>query len=738
MGLPVDLQLDSAGGHKMREAKEDHLYTPETIHLLQRACQTGDYRGIQAIRGDGDRGNRQDFNIRGLMDIVWPEKGIPIEEVEPVSEIVRHFSTGAMSYGSLSPEAHEALAVAMNHIGGRSNTGEGGQPEERSSCNADGIYRGCAIKQIASGRFGVTSHYLVDARELQIKVAQGAKPGEGGHLPGRKVYPWVADTRSSTPGVGLISPPPHHDIYSIEDLAQLIFDLKNANRDAEISVKLVSEAGVGTIAAGVAKAGAENILISGSAGGTGAAPRSSIYNAGIPWEVGLAEAHQTLIRNGLRNKVRLQTDGKLMTGRDVAIACMLGAEGFSFGSAPLVTLGCVMMRLCNLDTCPMGITTQNPELRKNFRGKPEYVENFMKFIAQDLREQLARLGMHSIEELCGHSEFLKTRSDLGRENSRARTLKLKDLCIEGVPEDMLHFKPGNQFDFELEKTIDSRVLIPAFEKTLRTGVPKSISVTVKNTDRTFATQLGSEVTRKFENTLPDDTLMIHAQGHGGQSFGAFIPRGLTIILSGDCNDYFGKGLSGGRMALGPAENSKMVPEENIILGNVALYGATSGSAFINGIAGERFCVRNSGAVAVVEGVGNHGCEYMTGGTVVILGETGKNFAAGMSGGIAYVLDERNDLYLNINRELVTLETVTESKDVKLIEHLIREHVRMTGSPKGQRILDHFEQTVSQFRKIVPKEYREMMELTGKFMSYGEDEAAARSHAFYQRRKEMGA
>ncbi|MCD8052571.1 MAG: glutamate synthase large subunit [Lachnospiraceae bacterium] len=738
LGLPVDLTLNSTGGHKMRSGKEDHLYNPLTIHLLQQACWTGSYDLFKQYEA-AVIGEDRETNLRSLIDIVYPEGGgIPIEEVQSVEEIVKHFRTGAMSYGSLSPEAHETLAVAMNHLGGRSNTGEGGQPEERSAPNADGIWRGHAIKQVASGRFGVTSHYLVDAKELQIKIAQGAKPGEGGHLPGAKVYPWVAETRNSTPGVGLISPPPHHDIYSIEDLAQLIYDLKNANNQADISVKLVSEAGVGTIAAGVAKAGAEVILISGAVGGTGAAPRSSIYNAGLPWEVGLAETHQTLIQNGLRNKVRLETDGKLMTGRDVAIACMMGAEGFGFGTGPLVSMGCVMMRVCNLDTCPVGVTTQNPELRKNFKGKPEYVENFMKFMAQDLREIMAKLGMHSIEELCGRSEFLKTKSNIGKENPRANTLRLAALCYDDAPRDQLHFKEGNSYDFQLNKTLDARVLIPKFTESLKTGAKKEISVKVGNTDRTFGTMLGSEVTRKFGNTLEDDTMVIHARGHGGQSFGAFLPKGITLELEGDSNDHLGKGLSGGRIIVFPDRTSKLSAEDNIIIGNVALYGATGGKVFVNGVAGERFCVRNSGATAVVEGVGNHGCEYMTGGVAVILGEAGKNFAAGMSGGVAYVLDMSNDLYLNLNRELVYLETVTESEDIQLLKQLIREHVEATGSKKGQRILDDFMNYVSRFRKIIPKEYKEMLELTDRIMGHGVDEEAARIQAFYSRRKEKRA
>ena len=736
LGLEVDLTLDSTGGHKFRAGQEDHLYNPATLYLLQKAVRTGDYQCYRQYAAEVNRQDRE-TNLRSLMDVLYPEKGIPLEEVEPVEEIVKRFHTGAMSYGSLSPEAHEALAVAMNRLGGRSNTGEGGQPSERNSYLPDGTYRGCTIKQVASGRFGVTSEYLVHAKEIQIKVAQGAKPGEGGHLPGAKVYPWIADTRNSTPGVGLISPPPHHDIYSIEDLAQLIYDLKNANCHAEISVKLVSEAGVGTVASGVAKAGAEIILISGSTGGTGAAPRSSIYNAGLPWEIGLAEAHQTLILNGLRNKVRLETDGKLMTGRDVLIAALLGAEGFGFATGPLVALGCVMMRVCNLDTCPVGVTTQNPELRKNFQGKPEYVENYMRFVAQELREHMARLGARTLDELVGHVELLKTRRNLGQENPRANTLQLAALCLDGRDPSELRFLPGNGYNFHLENTLDQRVLLKEFAESLEKGTPKEISLAVGNTDRTFGTLLGAEITRRFDNMLPEDTMVVRCQGHGGQSFGAFIPQGLTLYLEGDSNDHLGKGLSGGKIAVFPPRNAGFAAEENVIIGNVALYGATGGKVFINGIAGERFCVRNSGATAVVEGVGNHGCEYMTGGVAVILGETGKNFAAGMSGGVAYVLDEKNGLYLNLNRELVNLEMVTESEDIALLRQLIEEHVAATGSPKGARILADFEEYVGRFRKVIPKEYKQMLELAEKLRSLGADEHAARIQAFYARRKEMG-
>ena len=647
LDLEVDLSLDSSGSHKFRSGKEEHLYNPNTIHLLQESTRLGDYNLFKEYSKAINDESRT-MNLRGLMDFNYPESGIPIESVESVESIVTRFKTGAMSYGSISQEAHETLAIAMNKIHGKSNSGEGGESLERLTVGKDGLNKCSAIKQVASGRFGVTSRYLVSANEIQIKMAQGAKPGEGGHLPGGKVYPWVAKTRHSTPGVSLISPPPHHDIYSIEDLAQLIYDLKNANRDARISVKLVSEAGVGTVAAGVAKAGAQVILISGYDGGTGAAPRTSIHNAGLPWELGLAETHQTLIMNDLRSRVRLETDGKLMTGRDVAIAAMLGAEEFGFATAPLVTMGCVMMRVCNLDTCPVGVATQNPELRKRFKGKPEYVINFMYFVAQELREYMAKLGIRTVDELVGRSDLLKV-----KENAAGKWTNKIDLSaiIENPylnTERGMKFDPAQVYDFELEKTKDMQVLMKEFRSALHTKKKKKIDITVKNTDRSLGTIFGSEITKRYQDTLEDDTFVVNCTGSGGQSFGAFIPKGLTLNLTGDSNDYFGKGLSGGKLTLTAPKNVKFKPHENIIVGNVALYGATSGKAFINGVAGERFCVRNSGALAVVEGVGDHGCEYMTGGRVVILGGTGKNFAAGMSGGIAYVLDEKSDFYTRVS------------------------------------------------------------------------------------------
>ena len=632
-----------------------------------------------------------------------------------------------MSYGALSKEAHECLAIAMNRLGGKSNTGEGGEDEERY-----GTERNSAIKQVASARFGVTSKYLVSAKEIQIKMAQGAKPGEGGQLPGGKVYPWVAKCRNSTTGVGLISPPPHHDIYSIEDLAQLIYDLKCANRSAAINVKLVSEAGVGTIAAGVAKAGAEVILISGFDGGTGAASiNSSIHNAGLPWELGIAEAHQCLIMNGLRSRVRIESDSKLMSGRDVAIAAMLGAEEFGFGTGPLVAMGCVMMRVCNLDTCPMGICTQNPELRKKFMGKPEYVMNFMKFMAQELREYMAKLGVRTVDELVGRTDLLKVRP--APAGSRASEMDLSGLLQNPLVENTnVHFAPKAVYDFKLEQTPDMKVLMKKFKKSFDMVEPKPMTVQMEvgNTDRTFGSIFGSEITAKFGNTLPDDTFRVVCTGYGGQSFGAFIPKGLTLELIGDSNDYLGKGLSGGKIIVYPPKNVTYDRSENILIGNVAFYGATGGRAFINGVAGERFCVRNSGAVAVVEGVGDHGCEYMTGGTVVVLGKTGKNFAAGMSGGIAYVLDEDWDFYQRVNKDMVTLESVEHKYDVSLLKELIREHVEATGSPRGKEILENFGEYLPKFKKVLPHDYDKMLRLIAKMEEKGEDSEQAQIEAFY--------
>ena len=729
LGLDVDLTLDSVGSHKSRSGQEEHLYNPLTIHLLQEATRKGDYSIFKQYTDTLDNEGKT-YHLRNLMDFNYPEDGgIPIEQVESVDSIVRRFKTGAMSYGSISQEAHETLAIAMNRIHGKSNTGEGGESLERLVPGPADNNCCSAIKQVASGRFGVTSRYLVSAQEIQIKMAQGAKPGEGGQLPGKKVYPWIAKTRHSTTGVSLISPPPHHDIYSIEDLAQLIYDLKNSNTRARISVKLVSEAGVGTVAAGVAKAGAQVILISSYDGGTGAAPRNSIYNAGLPWELGVAEAHQSLIMNGLRDRVVLETDGKLMTGRDVAIACMLGAEEFGFATAPLVTMGCVMMRVCNLDTCPMGIATQNPELRKRFKGKPEYVVNFMKFIAEELREYMAKLGVRTVDELVGRTDLLKRKDDI--EYSRAKEVDLSrilDNPYEGVK--LAGYNAKEVYDFKLDETVDESILLKKLKSALNNGQKKSIQLDVSNVNRTLGTIFGSEITRKYPDGLPEDTFTISCNGSGGQSFGAFIPKGLTLELTGDSNDYFGKGLSGGKLIVYPPQGVQFKAEDNIIIGNVALYGATSGKAFINGIAGERFCVRNSGATAVVEGTGDHGCEYMTGGCVVVLGPTGKNFAAGMSGGIAYVLDEDRSFYKRLNKELVSFEDVSNKYDVLELKGLIQEHVAYTNSEKGKRILDHFSEYLPKFKKIVPHDYRRMMNAIVQMEEKGLNSEQAQIEAFY--------
>ena len=728
LGLNTNLALTSIGAHKFRSGKEEHLYNPVTIHLLQESTRRGDYKLFKQYTA-ALHDEQKPFHLRGLMDFKFADKPVPLDEVEPASEIVKRFKTGAMSYGSISQEAHECMAIAMNELGGKSNSGEGGESIERLTIGKDGKNRCSAIKQVASGRFGVTSRYLVSAKEIQIKMAQGAKPGEGGHLPGGKVYPWIAKTRLSTPGVSLISPPPHHDIYSIEDLAQLIYDCKNANRNARISVKLVSEAGVGTVAAGVAKAGAQVILISGYDGGTGAAPNNSIHYAGLPWELGLAETHQTLIMNDLRNKVILEADGKLMTGRDVAIAAMLGAEEFGFATAPLVTMGCVMMRVCNLDTCPVGIATQNPELRKRFRGKPEYVKNFMLFIAEELREYMSKLGVRTVDELVGRSDLLMS-SDRADERNVILDKIINNPYID-MPQNKVKYHEKNVYDFQLEKTVDMRILMKKLGPALEKGQKKSVELDVVNTDRSVGTIFGSEITKKYGESLDEDTYIVKCNGAGGQSFGAFIPKGLTLELVGDSNDYFGKGLSGGKLIVYPPRSVKYKHEDNIIIGNVALYGATSGKAFINGVAGERFAVRNSGATAVVEGVGDHGCEYMTGGKVVVLGTTGKNFAAGMSGGIAYVLDMGNDLYKRLNKEMISIEAVTDKYEVSELKQLIMDHVNYTNSEIGKRILEDFEGYLPKFKKIIPKDYKKMMNMIVAFEEKGLSREKAAIEAFYK-------
>lgn len=710
LGLTTDTSLDSIGFHKLRkgDGKEDHLYSPETIVKLQRATQTNDYDLFKEYSNELNS-SHQKHHLRSQLHFKKTRNSIPLSEVESEYEIVKRFKTGAMSYGSISEEAHTCMAIAMNRLGGKSNSGEGGEKPERL-----GTEKNSAIKQVASGRFGVTEEYLVSANEIQIKMAQGAKPGEGGHLPGKKVYPWIAKTRYSTPGVSLISPPPHHDIYSIEDLAQLIYDLKNANPQARISVKLVSEAGVGTIASGVAKAGATVVLISGYDGGTGAASQSSIHHAGLPWELGLAQAHQNLVENGLRSRVLIETDGKLMTGKDVAIACLLGAEEFGFATAPLVTMGCMMMRVCNLDTCPFGVATQNQKLRKRFKGKPEYVMNFMLFIARELREIMAELGYHTINEMVGHTDNLEVDEDANMDYSN----------ILMTPYN-IHYEPKDTYDFELEKTVDMKTLLPKFEPYFNEKKPHAETISISSTDRTVGTILSSVVTKQFNNTLQDDTYTVHCNGGAGQSFGAFVQKGITLNVHGDANDYFGKGLSGGKLIIQPKNEAKFKPNENVIIGNVALYGATSGEAYIRGMAGERFAVRNSGASAVVEGVGDHGLEYMTGGTVVILGQTGKNLAAGMSGGIAYIYDPNHDLYTRLNKQLVNTYEVSGKADIETLTQLLKNHYKYTNSDVAQKILSNLDQELSNFKKIVPKDYEKITTLIQelKAKGYHDDEAS---------------
>lgn len=724
-----EFSLDSSGYDKYRQDKEEHLYNPLTIYKLQQATRTEDYNLFKEYSKLIDSEENY-ITIRSLLDFNYINSPVPLEEVESALSIVKRFKTGAMSYGSISKEAHEALAIAMNRLGGKSNTGEGGEDSDRFKVDKNGDLRRSSIKQIASGRFGVTSDYLVNADEIQIKMAQGAKPGEGGQLPGNKVYPWIAKTRGSTTGVGLISPPPHHDIYSIEDLAQLIYDLKQSNEKAKISVKLVSEAGVGTIASGVAKAGANTILISGHDGGTGASPKTSIQNAGLPWELGLAEAHQTLILNGLRDRVKIETDGKLMTGKDVAIAALLGAEEFGFATAPLVSLGCVMMRVCNLDTCPVGIATQNKELRKRFSGKPEYVVNFMLFIAEELREYMAKLGFRTIDEMVGKFNLLKQKESI--KGYKRNKIDLSSILVN----EPIFFKEDNKFNplykEELDNTLDRKVLIPYIKEKIETSEQINLSLVISNTDRTFGTLLGSYITANYSDRLfKDDFIKIKCTGFGGQSLGAFIPKGITIKVTGDCNDYLGKGLSGGKIVVKNNTPNLQKGKDNVIIGNVALYGATSGKVFIAGGAGERFCVRNSGATAVVESVGDHALEYMTGGKVVILGHCGVNIAAGMSGGVAYIYNKENKLNNKINKELIEIEELN-SKDLKELKTLIYEHVLETDSKTGKEILENFNIEQRYFIKIIPSEYKAILGLIEEKEAEGLNYEDALLKAFYER------
>jgi glutamate synthase (NADPH/NADH) large chain len=707
--------LDVGGEYQWRREGEYHLFNPETVFRLQHSTRTRRYELFKDYTRLVDDQSARLMTLRGLFELregVRPP--VPIEEVEPVASIVKRFSTGAMSYGSISAEAHENLAIAMNRIGGKSNTGEGGEDPERFVPDGNGDLRRSAIKQVASGRFGVTSEYLTNADDLQIKMAQGAKPGEGGQLPAHKVYPWIAKTRHSTPGVGLISPPPHHDIYSIEDLAQLIHDLKNANPAARVHVKLVAEVGVGTVAAGVSKAHADVVLISGHDGGTGASPLTSIKHAGAPWELGLAETQQTLLLNGLRDRIVVQTDGQMKTGRDVIVAALLGAEEFGFATAPLVVSGCVMMRVCHLDTCPVGVATQHPELRKRFTGKPEFVVNFFEFIAEEVREYLAALGFRSLDEAIGHVELIDTAKAV--DHWKAGGLDLSPILHRpDLPEDAPLRNTGAQ-DHGLEKALDN-TLIQLAEGALAYGTPTRLELPVRNVNRTVGTMLGHEVTRKWgAEGLPDDTIDITLTGSAGQSFGAFVPRGVTLRLVGDANDYVGKGLSGGRVIMRPPADSAFAAEEQIIAGNVILYGATSGEAFIRGVVGERFCVRNSGATAVVEGVGDHGCEYMTGGRAVVLGPTGRNFAAGMSGGIAYVLDLDRD---HVNTEMVEIEPL-EDTDRDYLRDIVARHHAETGSTVAAGLLASWGDSAGRFGKIMPRDYKRVLTARARAEAEGRD------------------
>ncbi|MBX7236394.1 MAG: glutamate synthase large subunit [Caldilineales bacterium] len=717
--------LVAGGDYQWRAEGERHLFNPLTIHKLQAAVRTRDgqvwgqgYRAFKEYSRLVDEQERGYCTLRGLLDFKFAETPIPLDEVEPASKIVKRFKTGAMSYGSISQEAHETLAIAMNRLGGRSNTGEGGEdPARYGWTNERGDSKNSAIKQVASGRFGVTSQYLVQARELQIKMAQGAKPGEGGQLPGAKVYPWIAKVRHSTPGVGLISPPPHHDIYSIEDLGELIHDLKNANHHARISVKLVSEVGVGTIAAGVAKGHADVILISGHDGGTGASPQSSIKHAGLPWELGIAETHQTLVLNKLRSRVALETDGQLKTGRDVAIAALLGAEEFGFATTALVSMGCIMMRVCHLDTCPAGVATQNPELRQKFVGQPEDVENFMYFVAAELREIMARLGFRTVNEMVGRVDRLEPKRAVA--HWKARGIDLSPLLWEPpMGEDVGRYCQIGQ-DHGLDKSLDRTTLLALAQPALDRGEKVQATLAISNVNRVVGTMVGSEVTRRYGACgLPEDTIHFTFQGSAGQSFGAFIPRGMTLELEGDANDYYGKGLSGGKLIAYPPVGSPFRAEENIIVGNVALYGATDGDAYIRGMAGERFAVRNSGARAVVEGVGDHGCEYMTGGQVVVLGKTGRNFAAGMSGGMAYVIDWEGDFKTRVNFEMVGLEPLCDPDEIAAVRALIEKHAEYTNSDLAGRVLARWDELLPKVVKILPKDYKRVLEAYAEVTAQG--------------------
>jgi glutamate synthase (ferredoxin) len=701
-----DNGLDWGGEYQWRRDGEFHQVNPDMIARLQASTRSGNYTLFKDYTRIVDDQSTHHATLRGLIGLT-PGTPIPIDEVEPVEAILKRFATGAMSYGSISQEAHETLAIAMNRIGGKSNTGEGGEDPARFRKDDNGDWRRSAVKQVASGRFGVTSEYLVNADDLQIKMAQGAKPGEGGQLPGHKVYPWIAKVRFATPGVGLISPPPHHDIYSIEDLAQLIHDLKNANPRARIHVKLVAEVGVGTVAAGVAKAHADVVLISGHDGGTGASPLTSIKHGGVPWELGLAETQQVLVMNKLRDRIVVQTDGQMKTGRDVVVAALLGAEEFGFSTAPLVVLGCIMMRVCHLNTCPVGVATQDPELRKRFTGKPEYVVTFFRFLAQEVREHMAALGFRTMEEMIGRVDRLDMRPAL--DHWKARGIDLSSILHQpDMPADVARHCVVPQ-DHGLDRALDRTTLIPLAKAAIEDGKSVELKLPIRNVNRTVGTLLGYEITSRWgAEGLPDDTIRVHFTGSAGQSFGAFVPRGIRFVLEGDANDYFGKGLSGGTLIVFPPRGSTFVAEDNIIIGNVALYGATSGEAYVRGVAGERFGVRNSGVAAVVEGVGDHGCEYMTGGRVVVLGRAGRNFAAGMSGGVAYVLDVDGDFRRRVNPGMVDIEAFDLAEDIALVREMIERHVRYTGSTYARRILEDWIAMRPRFVKIMPRDYKRVL------------------------------
>ncbi len=714
----VNGELDAGGQYQWRDSGEFHLFNPQSIHKLQLACRLGSYAKFKEFAELINNQAKNLCTLRGLLDFKFAEQPIPLESVESVDSIVKRFKTGAMSYGSISKEAHEALAIAMNRIGGRSNTGEGGEdPARYTWTNERGDSKNSAIKQVASGRFGVTSHYLVEARELQIKMAQGAKPGEGGELPGKKVFPEIARTRGTTAGVGLISPPPHHDIYSIEDLSELIHDLKNSNRHARVSVKLVAEVGVGTIAAGVSKAHADVVLISGHDGGTGASPLSSIKHAGGPWELGLAEAHQTLVLNNLRSRIYVEADGQLKTGRDVAIAALLGAEEFGFATAPLVALGCLMMRVCHLNTCPVGVATQDPRLRARFTGEADYVVNFMKFVAEELREIMAKLGIKTLNEMVGRTDLLVPWKAI--DHWKAKGVDLTSILYQPkVGPEVGRYRQQEQ-DHGLDKSLDLTKILDLCQPAIQNGEKVRIDLPIINVNRVVGTITGSEVTKKYgPKGLPDDTIYLKFKGSAGQSLGAFMPRGMTIELEGDANDYFGKGLSGGRLVVYPPAGSSFAAEDNIIIGNVALYGATSGEIFVSGMAGERFGVRNSGVSAVVEAVGDHGCEYMTGGKVVILGKTGRNFAAGMSGGVAYILDEAGDFASRCNMELVGLEKLTDADEIEEVWKLIQRHQTYTKSVRATAVLADWLNLVPKFVKVMPQDYKRVLLSLKKVQSQG--------------------